>query len=297
MRRTWIAIGTAIVLAGTLPATTSASQRVIRTAQMKLAATNGYKAYAFASHQLRPRRHAEVAVAVYEDNAYASYSVPALFTKRHLKARLGQFGRINVRIHRKQGHGAGAGPRRLSPAESDLLSSKRSPRTAKRGHPLVCFINGFFHHKAFRGRIRFEAENGYTAIHADRATGSYFDGSAACPRGKPAHGTFLRAESDSVKFFASHYKQDPRNSYLYAAKNETAGRVSITRSASSYGPSVFDFSPDFMTAHVEPSGDPLSGSADFAAPDQWTGDLTASFPGEPPVPLTGPDFTARLKHR
>jgi len=300
MRKTWITVGAGVALlaAIALPGTASASERVIRIAEMELDATNGYKAYAYAVHQLHPMRHAELSVAVYHDDAYASYEVPALFTRRHLKANLGQFGRVNVRIHEKRGHRAAAGtrPRRLSPAASGALSGQPAAKAASRGRTVFCFVDGSFHSKAFRGRIRFEAENGYTGIRANRATGPYYEGKADCSAGRRAHGTFLSAESGSVDFYASHFRSDSRHSYLYASQEEKTGRVSITRSASNYRGAVFDFSPDFMTAHVEPSAGPLSGSADFAAPDQWTGDLTAAFPGEPPVALTGPDFTARLRH-
>ncbi len=281
MRKTWISVGVGVALLAAVasPATASASQHLFRTASMKVQATGGYKAYLFATRELDPRKRAELDVTVYKDDQYAEYSAPAVFTKRRLEANLGRFGRVHLRI-------TGNGHRAASAS------------AAKRGRSaLLCQTDEPFERKTFLGRIRFQGENGYTAIGADQAKGVYFLGKARCSRGgKRAHGTFLTAKSGSVEFFASHYKRDARHSYLYASEAEKAGRVSIERSASNYRGAVFDFNPDYMTAHVQPSEGPLSGSADFAAPGQWTGDLTASFPGEPPVALTGPDFTARLKH-
>jgi hypothetical protein len=281
MRKTWISVGAGVALlaAVALPGTASASQHLFRTASMKVQATSGYKAYLFATRELDPRKRAELDVTVYKGDQSAQYSAPAVFTKRRLEANLGRFGRVHLRI-------TGNGRRAAS-------------ESTKRGSSvLLCQTDDPFERKTFRGRIRFQGENGYTGIRADQAKGAYFLGKAKCSRGgKRARGTFLTAKSGPVKFVADHFKRDPRHSYLYASEQETAGRVSIGRSAGNYRGAVFDFNSDFTTAHVEPSEGSLSGSADFAAPDQWTGDLTASFPGEPPVALTGPDFTARLKHR
>jgi hypothetical protein len=284
MRKTWISVGVgmgvALLAAIAWSGTASASQHLFRTASMKVQATSGYKAYLFATRELDPRKRAEIDVTVYKDDQSAQYSAPAVFTKRRLEANLGDFGRVHLRI-------TGNGHRAASES------------AAKRGRSvLLCQTDDPFERKTFRGRIRFQGENGYTAIRADQAKGAYFLGKAKCSGGrKRARGTFLTAKSGPVEFFAAHYKHDARHSYLYASEEETAGRVAIERSAGNYRGAVFDFNSDFTTAHVEPSEGPLSGSADFTAPDQWTGDLTASFPGEPPVALTGPDFTARLKHR
>lgn len=298
VRKTWIVIGATVALlaVAALPGTASASRRVLRTTDFRVEASNGYGGYVFAVHQLHPRRHAQLDVAVAKDDAYAAYSVPALFTRHHLKADLGQFGRINVRIKGRHRAASGAAVRRLTPDAPGSLGPNE-PATKAGEHPTVCFISGHFQRKGFRGRIRFRGEDGYTKIHADRATGSYFSGGARCPRGRRARGTFLNAKAGSVEFRASHFRGYPEGTDLSASEEETAGRVSIERSAANYRGAIFDFNSDFTTAHVQPSEGPLSGSADFTAPDSWTGDLTASFPGEPEaVALTGPDFTARLRH-
>jgi hypothetical protein len=297
VRRTWVGICVVIALATTvaLPGTASARKLILRTASMKVQATGGYKAYVFANHQLRPRRRAEVDVVVYKGDQSAEYSVPGVLTKRRLEANLGPFGRVHLRITGNRHRAAsGSATGRLSPGgPSRVQSAAKRWRTVL----LLCGSDDPFERKTFRGRIRFEGENGYTAIHADQAKGAYFFGKAGCSRGHRARGTFLTAKSGPVEFFAGKYKSDPRHSYLYASEEETAGRVSIERSAGNFRGAVFDFNSDFTTAHVQPSEGPLTGSADFAAPDQWTGDLTASFPGEPPVALTGPEFKARLRHR
>jgi hypothetical protein len=299
VRRAWIGICAAVaalaLVAG--PGTASASQRVLRTAFVKLQATNGYEAYLNAFHQLHPRRHAHASVTVYnEDGGYAEYGVRALFTKRHLKASLGGFGRINLHIKNaaRRSRPSDSAVRRLSSDAPPALSAKR--RDAKADERVVlCFTSAPFQRRTFRGRIRFDGENGYTGVHANRVDGRYFSGNARCPRGRRSRGIFLTAKSGSVEFHASEYRNFPKEKFLYASQDEKVRRVSVRRAAVNYR-GVFDFASDLSTAHVASEG-ALAGSADFTAPDQWTGDLTASFPGEAPVALTGPDFTARLKHR
>jgi hypothetical protein len=300
VRRSWVGIGVVVALVATvaLPGTASARKVVVRTASMKVQATAGYKAYVFANHQLRPRRRAEIEVVVYKGDQSAEYSVRGVLTKRRLQANLGPFGRVHLRII-GNGHRPASGSVTGRLSAEDVGGASRVQPATKRGRSalLLCGTADPFARKTFRGRIRFEGENGYTTIHADQAKGAYFFGKAGCSRGHRARGTFLTAKSGPLEFFAGKYKSDPRHSYLYASEEETAGRVSIERSAGNYRGAVFDFNSDFTTAHVEPSEGPLSGSADFAAPDEWTGDLTASFPGEPPVALTGAGFSARLRHR
>jgi hypothetical protein len=82
-----------------------------------------------------------------------------------------------------------------------------------------------------------------------------------------------------------------------AGERRKRGRVLINRSASRVAPngSEFTFDDGLASAHVEPLGALFSGSADFTDPSQWTGSLTASFPGAPDVPMAGPNFTASLK--
>lgn len=300
MRKAWISVGLAAVfmLVFFVPATSSASStRTVRLASLNLNASHGYDAYIFALHQTDPRRHASVYLSLEKGDASASYQARALFTKRHLKASLGQFGRINLRF---------GAPRRgssvqLRPRRREAPASPGAPAAAKaaaRARDCAVLIPN--HRRAYRGRIRFEGEAGFSRIRVNRGTGIEGSSKVSCSSGGGSghrvHETLLTAEAGPLSFIAAHYDRWPRRSYLYALQSETVGRVKVERSAGSHRGAVFDFNPGFSTAHVEPGEGSLFGSADFAAPGQWTGDLTASFPGEPDVPLTGPDFKARLKH-
>jgi hypothetical protein len=284
----------AAVLLGPVAANAS-TKRTARVADFEVPASNGYDAYIFAIHQTHPNRHAHVYLALENGDSQASYRARALFTNRHLNASLGPFGRINLRIRHDHRAALTAAHALHIPTHSGDQTTSAAKATNRVRFCLLSVSDS--QNSRFRGRIRFEGEQGYSSIHANRAYGSVDSGKISCSSGgKRVHGTFLTAEAGQVTFGASHYDRWPKRSFLYASQSETVGRVTVERSAASHRGAVFDFSPDFLTAHVEPSAGPLSGTADFAAPDQWTGDLTASFPGEPDVPLTGPEFTARLKH-
>jgi hypothetical protein len=291
LRRFGIVAGAsfAIILVSSLFAASGiANQRTVRTAFIRVHASNGYRASVSALRQLRPKRHAELSVVVRKDDAYAFYRTRALFTKRRLRARLGPFGRVNLRydIHRRAAAPEGQDP-------------SREQRPAKLARETVCVGTGSAHAETFKGRIHFDGENGYTRIRARRARGWGGTDSFKCSRGGGGHrvaGTVLTAKSGALEFEAERFRRFGDERFLYAQEEKRVGAVRVVREASNYRNAVFDFSRDLTSAHVEPSGAPFSGSADYASPDQWTGDLSVSFPGEPDVALTGPDFTARLRH-
>jgi len=81
-------------------------------------------------------------------------------------------------------------------------------------------------------------------------------------------------------------------------EKEKVGQVKIERFGFGNGPKTsFRFDSALTSAHVEPPDPPFSRDADFASPNQWTGSLSVSFPGDPDVPLAGPTFSAQLGHR
>jgi hypothetical protein len=290
MRKRRLSLGLATALSLTLalaiPGGASA-RRTVRIADLELRATNGYEAGVQAYKQTHPSRRARISVYFANDDGYALYRVPGRFTKRQIKGRFGGFGRINLRLQSRRG----------------ALSSRRStaPQSGSRAEAAAkarfCVIGVGGTNKSFRGRIRFRGESDYARIHASRARGFVGKGEISCSSGgNGPRGTILTARAGQLVFHAATYRRDP-GPFAYASEHRRQGRVSILRVAGSDDPSsVFNFDSQLTSAHVRPVGPPFTGSADFAAPDQWAGDLSVSFPGEPDVPLTGPGFTARLRH-
>jgi hypothetical protein len=154
-------------------------------------------------------------------------------------------------------------------------------------------------HGRFRGAISFEGEDGYTSVRAHRARGWVAKGKRQCLerlRGKRPVLTDLVARSGSVRFEALSFDDLGLPPFFFAIERERRAIVQIIRVALAEGTAdSFTFDPDLTSAHVEPGRSPFDGSADFDAPDQWTGPLSVSFPGDPDVALAGPRFQVRLR--
>jgi hypothetical protein len=250
-----------------------------------LRGTNGYRIKVEASQSPgsvipghRPfqlnRHKGAVTVTVTKGHASSAYSVPATVTRTRIRARLRGFGRIRVKFN--------LGVRAKGPA--------------KRGG--ICSESEVIKLGSFRGRIRFRGEHGYTQAKRHSAPGGIGYHQRHCsgtPGEPPIELTELVARSETTRFLALGSGGHGR--LFQASERVKLGRVLINRSAVHFtrDPSEFSFDPGLTTAHVEPLGSAFSGSADFAAPSQWTGSLAVSFPGAPNAPLTGPDFTAKLK--
>jgi hypothetical protein len=217
-----------------------------------------------------------VTVTVAKGPVSAAYSVPAIVTRTRIKARLRGFGRIAAKFH----------PR--------VFRSKGSP---KRG--VVCSDLQVTTDGGFRGHIRFRGEHGYTKVKRHSAPGGIGYQDSGCqdvPGGPAIQLTELVAKSETIRFVALGDVADNATGFLGSERVKN-GRVLINRQILRFtrGSTEFSFDQGLTAAHVGPRGPLFSGSADFAAPNTWAGDLAASFPGKPNVPLTGPEFTAKLK--
>lgn len=173
----------------------------------------------------------------------------------------------------------------------------------------------------FRGTIEFRGEDGYTSVHAHRARGRVLDlhHLVACLRevlGSRSPDALTRAivgpvaaaptktrvlaewkqPLGGVSFGAARVGHD--HTEFLAIEAHTRGRLAIAHIATARGGATRLASDPALTfARVEPPA-PFAGSAEVrhepGGGKSWTGDLTASFPGAPDVPLTGPDFKTVL---
>jgi hypothetical protein len=270
----------------------SASARVATQARFTLHASHGYTAefsasgpgavilYGKASRTKPPGRDG-LTVAVSKGHASAAYFHPAHFMPKRISGRIGGLGRVRVRFHHQR--------------------TRKVSLSGCSGH-IVRRIG------VFTGTIRFRGERGYTRVRARRANGT-----VEVPRhlrchfgrgggGHVVHETQLDADTDPSEsphytdFFVDKNRHSD-SSFFLADDTEFHGQLVIDRFTWANGPgSAFTFEPDLSGAHVEPPA-PFSGSADFSAPHQWTGSLSAPLPGAGEVPLTGSDFSASLRRR
>lgn len=177
-------------------------------------------------------------------------------------------------------------------------------------------------HGSFRGTIEFHGENGYTSVRAHRAKGLLIDlgllhhcSGGIHPSGKTneallkalfgvggpkAKTTRVLAEwkqpLGGVFFEATQVGRD--HTQFFAIEQHTSGRLAVMHVARARGAAqMLASDPRLSFASVSPPA-PFSGTGDLRhGPDgskHWSGTLTASFPGAPHVPLTGPDFKTVL---
>ncbi len=262
-------------------------------ASFHLQGSHGYSIRVFAHRApvldlLAKRRGPAAKVSVRVERASASessfagqsvtYSAPARFNKHRIRADLGRFGRIRLRFHKH--------PRYVLPPA----------RSAAKRRMEVCGQSGFAVPGHFRGVFRFHGDGGYTSAIVHRVHGQMFRNGPARCHGH-TRGVELEARSASIRFLAF---QDPDfgATALVASTRERSGLVKIVRAserltAANAGELTVD--NGLTSAHVSPTGPPFTGWADYSSPESWTGSLAVSFPGESDVPLTGPDFSARLR--
>jgi hypothetical protein len=222
----------------------------------------------------------QVTVTVSKRGTSSYYSAPAKVTARRIKARIRGLGWLSVKFDWHRFVPKGRRDKRLSPAAKALQT---------------CTQIEVFKIGMFGGRIHFRGEHGYTWVRAQRAPGSVGWRSPERCRGT-SHGTVLSARSGPTRFAAVRDQEFADFAFFDALRNERRRSVLISRLALAIGEqSEFSFGSGLTMAHVAPSQAPFSGSADFLAPDDWTGSLEVSFAGKEKVPLAGPDFTARLK--
>jgi hypothetical protein len=169
----------------------------------------------------------------------------------------------------------------------------------------------------FVGSVRFRGEDGYTSATAHRIKGKAvtpaqlvcfgslesllreYGLGGGVPEKKKPKVTRLFAhwrEAVAATYFEASRKRDVAR--FQAATERTGGKLAIYRSAYVKAPApAFGASLALSKASTQPPA-PFSGSGTFQHGPQgaklWTGSLAVSFPGEPDVPLTGPQFDAQL---
>jgi hypothetical protein len=163
----------------------------------------------------------------------------------------------------------------------------------------------------FTGKVRFTGEDGYVDVSREKARGHVLllpkrfgckgrdrarhQQRRATPTHRERHRyTALSASSEDAFFGA--IKETSEFSACYADAFEDRGSVFINRFAFGSGkPSEFRFNRRLTSAHLAPKADSFQGAGDFHAPHRWDGELSASFPGAPEVPLAGRGFRAELE--
>jgi hypothetical protein len=208
---------------------------------------------------------------------YATYTTAANFNRHRIRADLGAFGSIAVRLNGAQSARAsanGQGKRRAGLCEQSETG-----------------VFGDFH-----GTLRFRGEDNYVRVRAHRLHGFVGRSGPARCHGHD-HGIGLVARASQTKFTAFE-DTDLGVTVLGASTKARVGHVTVHRRAYRYSRAdagEFSFDPGLTSAHIAPAGDPFSGSADFASPASWTGPLAVSFLGEDNVPLAGPEYRVTLK--
>jgi hypothetical protein len=189
---------------------------------------------------------------------------------------------------------------------------------AARGLPPDCFggttgaatIPGYF-----TGTVDFEGQGGYTAVHSNRVRGEVVlppteqcplvagganplveDPSAELPPAKTRMtlSALDKAGTGGLLFVARRAGK----SGFYAERFGTVGRIGLLSLAYALGPrSSFVSDPQVSYGSVHPPA-PFVGSATLRrgadGSRSWTGTLAATFPGEEPVSLVGPQFHTTL---
>jgi len=165
------------------------------------------------------------------------------------------------------------------------------------------------HHGYFTGAVSFRGEGGYTVAHAHRVKGASVTPSAlnCAPPKSTGQRTSEQAKRtsiaagwklglDSVRFLAA---TDRTHGARYIAASEhSEGQIAIYRVAyTRAAQQSFTSDMALSSASLSPPA-PFSGTGNFQRGPHgnkiWTGTLAVSFPGEPSVALTGPEFRTQL---
>jgi hypothetical protein len=189
---------------------------------------------------------------------------------------------------------------------------------AARGLPPDCFggttgaatIPGYF-----TGTLEFEGQAGYTAVRSHRIRGEVVlppteqcplvagganplleDPSAELPPSKTRMTLAAQDKAGTGGLFFVARRAGKTG--FYAERFGTVGRIGLLNLAYALGPrSSFVSDPRVSFGTVEPPK-PFTGSAtlrrEAGGKRTWTGTLAATFPGEEPVPLVGPQFHTTL---
>lgn len=221
-----------------------------------------------------------------------AYVTHGIVTPTRIEGSLGRFGRIAIRF-RPSGRTSVEAPRRC------------------RGH------RGYMtRYGAFVGNVRFTGENGYVAVRAHRVPGRVRGPhDVRCHRGRtgrplsrhrsggnrsgPDRATILAERRTATAGTEVLAFQAGNLALLLALAEESLERLAVVRYALEIAPgSVFSHDDALTSATLAPPR-PFHGKGVYAAaPDgtrTWGGSLSVAFPGSPRLPLTGPEFAAKLE--
>jgi hypothetical protein len=198
----------------------------------------------------------------------------------------------------------------------DLTFHATAP--AARGLPPDCFggttgaatLPGYF-----TGTIDFEGEGGYTSVVSHRIRGEVvLPPTEQCPLVAGGANPLFEDPAAELppartRMTLSALDKSGTGGLLFVARREgktgffaerygTVGRIGLYSVAYAVGPqSTFASNPQVSFGTVHPPA-PFSGSATLSrgagGKRSWTGTLAATFPGEAPVPLVGPQFHTTL---
>ncbi len=197
-----------------------------------------------------------------------------------IASRIGSLGSVSMTFHP-------SGPERADKTQCDTSLTRSRPGT-------------------FVGDLRFRGEGGYVTLNAHRLRGVELRRGPSCnPAGAEAleaKGKFDYLSAGFRRGLAAAYfsaYMSPSGRSYYNAEAESGGdEYAVQRVAFAAAPdSTFATDDSLSSANLTPPF-PFGGTGSFqraadGAP-LWTGSLTATFPGAPDFPLTGPLFKVRL---
>lgn len=223
--------------------------------------------------------------------AMTAYVAHGTATANRIKASFDGFGRISVRFR----------------PSSRVIKSRRGRRCKGANHYTI-------RPGVFVGRIQFTGENHYVQVRAKRAKGR-IRRPLRLRCSKSPHPTAKSSQAVTALPFASMdvleagWRKPLAATELialrfgsrvlcFASAEESLGWLAEVRYAFVVAPARALTQDESLTAAKMKPPWPFVGTGSYAAsPDgvrTWTGDLRASFPGAPGLPLTGPEFRVRL---
>jgi hypothetical protein len=237
--------------------------------------------------------HGRVTLTADSKDASVFYATKGFVSPMRIKARFGRLGRVDVRFHP---HGS---PRQVPP-----------PGGGCRGKA------GTVDSGTWVGRIEFEGEQAYTAVHATRARGTVTKSpKLTCSQHEDEEGnssdfqlTILSASSNARAVFSTAFqitsKTHPEldSTSFGASLLEAHGRgFSIVRfiyaEAKSDAFTSIEENGHITSTTIAPPA-PFKGTATFqrtrGSKGSWTGTLAGDFPGRGEVTLAGPEFSAEV---
>ncbi len=211
-----------------------------------------------------------VGLTTHKGHAYASYNTGGTSTASHVKADLGDFGKIDLRFHPKD--------------------SIHPPLPGPKCHGKYKRTTGIW-----KGKIKFKGEDGYTKVSAKSGEGNYTINGVTCPGGGKTHKhVHLHAQASGAMFDADVRKKPGAKPEFSVFVTGVAGSVSIFRTAGVRGaPANFSYNGGYTHATVKPPA-PFSGTGTFDTPSSWTGSLKVDLPGAPNTVIAGAGWTASL---